>query len=223
MDYDAPKNNSNTMGLIGFIISIVSLVGCGGLLSPISLIFSIIGLGKQPKGFAIAGLVLSLIGLAGFVVLFFVIGLGVVMSLMGLGILAAGFAIVAAIGQNAFEIVTSIHDYRDANSVVPASLDELNLAAASLTDTWGNEFVYVPSADGNAYLLISAGPDGIIANSDDLLGEVSYANSDFSFELHHGYGNINRASWGGLPQPGATPALPDALEDATPDQPSDAP
>ncbi len=221
MDYDAPKNNSNAMGLIGFIVSLVSLVGCGGFLSPVSLVFSLIGLGKQPKGFAIAGLVLSLVGLvmAVLTVLFF----GVILAAIGLGILAAGIALVAADGQNAIEIVTSVHEYHDTNSVVPASLDELNLQPGQLTDTWGNEFVYVPATDGHAYLLISAGPDGIIANNDDLLGEISYADSDFNFQLHHGYSDINSAQWGGLPQPVAAHAMPVVLEDATPDQPTDAP
>ena len=63
-DYEHPRaerSQTNTAGLVGFIIALVSLVGCGGLLSPLSLIFSIVGMNKQPKGFAIAGLVLSLL------------------------------------------------------------------------------------------------------------------------------------------------------------------
>lgn len=52
------KKNGNTIGLVGFIISIVSIFLCG-LLSPISAVLSLIGLFREPRGFAIAGLVLS--------------------------------------------------------------------------------------------------------------------------------------------------------------------
>jgi hypothetical protein len=52
---------SNGMGLAGFIISLVGLMSCG-LVSPIGLVLSWIGLSKEPKGLAIAGLVLGLLG-----------------------------------------------------------------------------------------------------------------------------------------------------------------
>ncbi len=206
-DYQPAVKQSNTMGLVGFIISLVSLVGCGGLLSPVSLIFSLIGLGKDPKGFAIAGLVLSLIGLAGFIFLFFIMGVAAVLSIIGLGLIAALAAVVAAMGQNAFVIADGVHDYYEANSVVPASLDDLNLSADKLTDTWGNEFIYVPGTDGDSFLLIIAGTDGIIANGNDIIGEVHFGSGDFNAELHHGYDDINPAHWGGLPS--ASPELPD--------------
>lgn len=52
---------SNTLGLTGFILSIVGFMSCG-LLSPIGLLLSFIGLFKQPRAFAIAGFVIGLIG-----------------------------------------------------------------------------------------------------------------------------------------------------------------
>lgn len=218
-----PTSQSNTAGLVGFIISLVSLIGCGGLLSPISLIFSLVGMGKEPKGFAIAGLVLSILGSLWILFILFFGGLAIVLGAIGLGLLAAVAVVIAAVGQNAFTIVDGVHDHYKANGAVPLTIDELNLDAADLTDNWGNDFAYAPGSDGDAFLLISAGPDGVLANSDDLIGEIDFGGSDFNATLHHGYGDINRAEWGALPQATQLPELPDEAETDAPAQPDETP
>ncbi len=63
-----PVQDSNPLGTAGFVLSIVAiLLACipflGFIIWLLGLIFSIIGATKQPKGFAIAGLIISLIGL----------------------------------------------------------------------------------------------------------------------------------------------------------------
>ncbi|MGG5600751.1 hypothetical protein ACPDHJ_13250 [Myroides sp. C8-3] len=70
---NAEKNN---IGLTGFILSIVAIVISlvpivGWLCWLLGLILSIIGVFKKPRGFAIAGLVISLIGL---IIMFVVLG-----------------------------------------------------------------------------------------------------------------------------------------------------
>lgn len=67
---------SNGMGIAGFILSLIALfVGwipfIGWLVWLLGLIFSFVGIFKAPKGFAIAGLVISLIGI---ILLIFVFG-----------------------------------------------------------------------------------------------------------------------------------------------------
>ncbi|MDM1045475.1 hypothetical protein HX004_11910 [Myroides sp. 1354] len=67
----------NNMGLTGFILSIVAIVLCwvplvGWLCWLVGLILSIVGLFRRPKGFAIAGLVISLLG---FIVMFLLLGI----------------------------------------------------------------------------------------------------------------------------------------------------
>jgi hypothetical protein len=55
------ENQSNNLGLAGFIVSLVAL-----LFKPlwvVSLIISFIGLFKKPRGFAIAGFLISLFGI----------------------------------------------------------------------------------------------------------------------------------------------------------------
>jgi len=57
-----PQPDTNVLGLVGFIVSIVSLMFTCGLLSPIGLILSLIGTFKAPRGLAIAGTVLGVLG-----------------------------------------------------------------------------------------------------------------------------------------------------------------
>ena len=55
---DPPQNN---LGLASFIISIVGLFAAG-LLCPVGAVLGIVAMGKQPRGFAIAGFIIGLIG-----------------------------------------------------------------------------------------------------------------------------------------------------------------
>ena len=72
---------SNGLGLAGFITSLVSLVLSCGFLSPVSLILSLIGLLKRPRGFAIAGSIIS--GLQLLVLL--IIGVAPILAVFGIG------------------------------------------------------------------------------------------------------------------------------------------
>lgn len=78
----------NGMGIAGFVLAMVALFSswvpfARWIVWLLGLIFSLIGLGKQPKGFAIAGLIISLIGLA-LIVLIIVLGVTVLGVLGGL-------------------------------------------------------------------------------------------------------------------------------------------
>src|SRR5690348_9132833 len=52
---------TNGLGLAGFITSLVGIVTCG-VIAPIGLVLSLFGLMKPPRGFAIAGTIIGLIG-----------------------------------------------------------------------------------------------------------------------------------------------------------------
>lgn len=59
------NEGSNACGMTGFILSLLAVVFCwqlvlAGILWLIGLIFSIVGLGSRPRGFAVAGLMISL-------------------------------------------------------------------------------------------------------------------------------------------------------------------
>ena len=71
----------NAMGVTGFVMSLVTVIlgwihVLGWILWALGLIFSCIGLGKQPRGLAIAGLCISIFGIICLVVLFAAIGIG---------------------------------------------------------------------------------------------------------------------------------------------------
>lgn len=79
------QKESNGLGTAGFVLSIISLfLGwiplLGWLLWILGLIFSLIGIFKKPRGFAIAGLIISLIGLI--LLVFIFIGLAAIGSIV---------------------------------------------------------------------------------------------------------------------------------------------
>jgi len=74
----APVPETNSMGLSGFILSIVAFLLfwtpiIGGILWILGLVFSCVGLAKRPKKFAIAGLIISLVGLLVFIARIFML------------------------------------------------------------------------------------------------------------------------------------------------------
>lgn len=63
-----PVRETNGIGVAGFVISILAIFSScipfvGGILWLLGLIFSAVGLTRNPKGLAIAGLIISLLGL----------------------------------------------------------------------------------------------------------------------------------------------------------------
>jgi len=72
--------STNGLGTAGFIISLFGLLTCG-ILAPIGLMFSLVGLVKAPRGFAIAGSVLGALGSLWFLVA----GFALITGCLGLG------------------------------------------------------------------------------------------------------------------------------------------
>jgi len=75
----ARQSQSNGLGIAGFIVSLVGWLTCG-LLCPVGLILSVIGLFKQPRGMAIAGSVIG--GFGSLFLVFF--GFALTVGLLGL-------------------------------------------------------------------------------------------------------------------------------------------
>jgi len=75
---------SNSLGLAGFIVSLAGLVVSCGLLCPVGLLLSAVALFKRPRGFALAGFILGLIGSL-WLIAAFVFGLfAVVLAMLGI-------------------------------------------------------------------------------------------------------------------------------------------
>ncbi len=80
-------NQKNSMGVAGFVLALVALLTSwipvlGWIIWLLGLIFSIIGVTRKPKGLAIAGLIISLIGVI--ILITFVGALGALVGLSAL-------------------------------------------------------------------------------------------------------------------------------------------
>lgn len=144
---------SNGLGLAGFIVSLVGLVSCG-LISPIGLVLSLVGLGKSPKGFAIAGTVLGILGSLWAFVLVFIVR-------------------KAQEPLRILPVIMAVQQYTGRYHTVPKSLDALGVQPSMLTDAWGTQYRLTPSADGRWVELRSAGADRAFDTPDDIVDKTS--------------------------------------------------
>lgn len=167
------SDQSNSLGIAGFVLSLLGILGTCGLLSPVGLIVSLVALKREPKGFAIAGVILGALGSCGLI-------LGLLGVLFAFGLVAsilvgAGLAAVIApmlspnveAQMDMAQIDKAVYQYQQANSSLPASLDLLTLSDDTRKDRWGRDYLYTPAADGT-WSLKSAGEDGVMATPDDL-------------------------------------------------------
>ncbi|MCA9305693.1 MAG: type II secretion system protein GspG [Phycisphaerales bacterium] len=161
------RNPSNGLGIAGFIVSLVGLISCG-LIAPVGLIMSIIAMRREPRGFAIAGLILGILGsLWVLVAVVFVIVMGgLVAAAAAVGIAAIPHA--AALAEMA-QLAPQVEQYRQANGTLPAAVSQLpNVTNEQITDPWGNAYLIVPDATGNGFTLVSMGPDGQPSTGDEI-------------------------------------------------------
>lgn len=188
--YVRDDSGSNATGLVGFILSLLGLLGTCGLFSPVGLVVSLVGLGKRPRGFAIAGVVLGAIGSIWLIV-------GFVIALIGLLIVgAAGVAAVvgAAAETGSIEaawdryevirIVDGLGSYEEAHGALPTMLDQLEgLDAGALEDRWSTPYHYRPDFLTGEFQIFSDGPDQQRGTDDDILLFDSAAPEDERLKL----------------------------------------
>ena len=151
---------SNSLGLAGFIVSLAGWITCG-LLCPIGLILSLFALGKRPRGFAIAGVILGLPGVL------FLAFFGFVFLMTVLGIGAAATA-AAALAQQSAEIASARGEINTAYSQTSVLPDEATAQALFVTKLeWDGEVVrYIRESD-TQYTLVAPGIDGAFDTADD--------------------------------------------------------
>jgi hypothetical protein len=159
---------TNAMGVAGFVCSLVGLIFTLGILCPVGLILSLIGLGRKPRGFAVAGVVLGLIGTCGGLLLLLVGGAAI---LAALGIAAATIALSEPekmeITTDMANMALSIKAYERQNRSLPATLDELDVRPTIRTDPWGNAYEYHLLDEPPGFDLVSAGKDQTFGTIDD--------------------------------------------------------
>lgn len=174
------ERGSNGLGVAGFVVSLIGLVCSMGVISPIGLVMSLFALGRQPRGLAIAGVVLGAIGTCGLVLSLIFIPIALAFVLAAAGLTAAAVAIGGLGGPGTeaqvemFILATNIEQRTKQTGSVPASLDEITakMGTPQYTDPWDKPYRYEVTQDGSAFRLYSSGPDGIPANADDVRFEI---------------------------------------------------
>jgi hypothetical protein len=150
----------NGLGIAGFVTSLVGVLTCG-VLSPVGLILSLIALVKPPRGFAIAGTVIGIVGSI------WVIFAGFAMVAAALGIRTAAKAVEDYVTayQSARQAYVQIDQQRKNTGTAPTSADA-NTVAAKFTDPWGTALR--GEVDDGVIVIRSAGRDKKFDTSDDL-------------------------------------------------------
>ena len=177
---------TNGLGIAGFVCSVLGILGSCGLLSPIGLILSLVAVGRQPRGFAIAGIVIGALGTC-FVLIPLAI-LALVMPVVLFGILGA-VGLTSVLGPDLgakiemAQIAGAIEMYQQDHTMLPISIDDLDIADTELlTDQWGHPYGYELAEDGLSYRLFSVGPDGIAGTADDIAANPDWVTHSFSSE-----------------------------------------
>lgn len=164
------NRSSNGMGIAGFVVSLLGLLGgCFGgfLLSPLGLIFSIIGMRRPPKGLAIAGLVMGIIGSLWLAIAVIFMG--------GLAAAAGGGAFaMAKDGMAMVRVKTNVQSFYATKQRLPADMTEL-VAAYPDTPTADRNGtpLQVDFTPPNICTIKLSGFDGKIGTADDMTDTFS--------------------------------------------------
>ncbi|PHS08744.1 MAG: hypothetical protein COA78_12585 [Blastopirellula sp.] len=155
---------SNGLGIAGFVISLISFLSCG-LLGPVGLFFSCLGLLKEPRGFAIAGVILGALSSAWL----FLGGWLLVMLILGFG--AAVTAGTQALELEMLEIdmdiarITIVQSHNE-TSVLPG--DAEGTALIQSENPVITQDMSYQRLDEISFRITGAGVDGELGTADDL-------------------------------------------------------
>jgi hypothetical protein len=158
-----PAAQENTLGLVGFVLSLLGLFMC--VAAPIGLILSLVGLRQEPKTLAVAGTVVG-----GIMTLFYGI-LALLYGAMILTMIAACIGLLVAaqpVAQTHFslnEARQQIENLKWPDGTYPGEA-EGNGILAGKTDYWKTPLRYEPQ--GKSFIIRSAGPDKQFNTRDDV-------------------------------------------------------
>jgi len=159
----------NTLGIIGLTVSVVGLFTFG-ILSPLGLAASIAGVLKRPRGAAIAGIILGLIGTT--LLLAYTLPRYMPPAVRRVGIGATARETVGSRADNdTFILLSGVADQLDArrtdNGDAP-SLADGQAATAGRQDSWITVIQY-NRIDDETFEVRSAGPDQMFRTDDDIV------------------------------------------------------
>jgi hypothetical protein len=159
--YGARAPQENTLGLVGFIVSLLSFVVCP-LAAPIGLILSLMALRREPKGFAIAGAIVGGLITLTWVAIIALYG-AILAACIGIGVAAQPQIQTRATLNDARQRIES---FKGPAGDIPGEA-EGNGIIQGMEDYWKHPLRYEPQPRG--FVIRSAGPDGQFNTPDDLI------------------------------------------------------
>lgn len=161
-------SETNGLGIAGFVVSLVGFFACP-ILPPIGAIMSAFALKREPRGLAIAGLIIGIVGSLGLIALIALIGVfGLAAVLAAIGLAGAAPQLEGTIDMA--RIDAKIEQFVQDNGAPPESLDALRLDEEIALDHWDRPYRYEVAADGT-WVLASDGEDGEPGTDDDIVFE----------------------------------------------------
>lgn len=168
-----PVRTRNGLGVAGFFIAFVGLFIPTGVIALLGLVVSLVALGRSPRGFAGAGVLLGLLGTVAWIAI-------MVAAILGF-VVVAGTAAVAGIGMfvlvtqaeqlevtsDMFNVAIATETYRKEHDAMPTSINDLDLAHPALHDPWGVPYRLVLIDDERGFDVLCAGEDGEFETDDD--------------------------------------------------------
>ncbi|MCG8508569.1 MAG: DUF4190 domain-containing protein [Rhodospirillales bacterium] len=161
---------SNGLGTAGFITSIVGWVTCG-VLCPIGVLLSLLGLFREPRGMAIAGLVVGLLGsIVGIV--FLTVALSPLLIMLGL----AGGAAYLANQQMQWETAMDsaaidVQQFYDDNQRLPDDAEAVSIMGMYATNS--GDVPRYDAMDNVTFKLQLPGFDGQWGTADDVINSYN--------------------------------------------------
>ncbi len=155
---------SNSLGTAGFVLALVGWVSCG-FLCPLGFLLSLFGLGKQPRGLAIAGTIIG--GLGSTFLAFF--GFALVMGLLGIGAVVDSTIALAETYTAMSQAADDVRQKYNENETLPGDTTGTVIVSKHI-DGWSNPLRYRMVND-KEFELISNGPDGLADTADDVVSD----------------------------------------------------
>ncbi|MBT8485412.1 MAG: hypothetical protein HKO59_06045 [Phycisphaerales bacterium] len=168
-----PVAQRNGLGAFGFFVALIGLFIPTGIVAFLGLILSLAAIGRAPRGFATAGVMLGLLGTlfwAALMLVAIVVGL---VAVVGAGLFAAGAFVmvqpeVIEITGDMVNTAIAVEEYRRDHDEIPEEMAGLSLALSATIDPWGQTYKLVNFDDDPGYDVVSSGPDQAFDTDDDV-------------------------------------------------------
>ena len=168
-----PMVERNSLGVFAFFIAFVGLFIPTGIVAMLGLILSLAAIGRSPRGFATAGVILGLLGTIGWLAIMAIAVIAGAVAAVGVAVVAAGAFVLTQpetveLTSDMINVAIAVQDYERQHDEVPTEMAVLTLGVASTIDPWGAGYRVVRVDKDPGFDIVSRGPDGSFETDDDV-------------------------------------------------------